>query len=47
MRIVANSIPKSGTNLLVRLLTLLGFEQTPEMGIRSRLVAGPFSPGSF
>jgi sulfotransferase 6B1 len=44
MRIVANSIPKSGTNLLARLLTLLGFEQTSEMGIRSRLVAGPFSP---
>ena len=44
MRIVANSIPKSGTNLLGRLLTLLGFEQTSEMGIRSRLVAGPFSP---
>jgi sulfotransferase 6B1 len=44
MRIVANSIPKSGTNLLGRLLTLLGFEQTSEMGIRSRLVAGPFAP---
>src|ERR671911_1378880 len=44
MRIVANSIPKSGTNLLARLITLLGFEQTSEMGIRSRLVAGPFSP---
>jgi hypothetical protein len=44
MRIVANSIPKSGTNLLARLLTLLGFEQTSEMGIRSRLVAGPFAP---
>src|SRR5919112_3353876 len=44
MRIVANSIPKSGTNLLARLLTLIGFEQTSEMGIRSRLVAGPFSP---
>ena len=44
MRIVANSIPKSGTNLLARLLTLLGFEQTSEVGIRSRLVAGPFSP---
>jgi hypothetical protein len=44
MRIVANSIPKSGTNLLARLLTLLGFKQSSEMGIRSRLVAGPFSP---
>ena len=44
MRIVANSIPKSGTNLLARLLTLLGFEQTSEVGIRSRLVAGPLSP---
>ena len=44
MRIVANSIPKSGTNLLARLLTLLGFEQSSEISIRSRLVAGPFSP---
>jgi Sulfotransferase domain len=43
MRVVANSIPKSGTNLLARLLTLLGFEQTSEMGIREHLVAGPFS----
>jgi hypothetical protein len=44
MRIVANSIPKSGTNLLARLLTLLGFKKSSEVGIRSRLVAGPFSP---
>jgi hypothetical protein len=44
MRIVANTIPKSGTNLLARLLTLLGFEQISEMGIREHLVAGPFSP---
>ncbi len=43
MRVVANSIPKSGTHLLSRLLTLLGLEQRP-MGIRPRLVAGPFSP---
>ncbi len=44
MKVVANSIPKSGTNLLARLLILLGFEQTSEGGIRSYLVAGPFSP---
>jgi hypothetical protein len=43
MRVVANSVPKSGTNLMSRLLILLGFEQRP-MGIRPRLVAGPFSP---
>jgi hypothetical protein len=43
MRVVANSIPKSGTHLLSRLLTLLGLEQKP-MGIRPRLVAGPLSP---
>lgn len=43
MRIVANSVPKSGTHLLSRLLLLLGFEQRP-LGIRPRLVAGPFSP---
>lgn len=43
MRIVANSVPKSGTNLLSRLLVLLGFEHRP-LGIRPRLVAGPLSP---
>jgi hypothetical protein len=43
MRVVANSIPKSGTHLLSRLLTLFGFEKRP-MGIRPRLVAGPLSP---
>jgi hypothetical protein len=34
MRIVANSIPKSGTHLLDRLLTLLGFELIDLGGIR-------------
>ena len=43
MRVVANSIPKSGTHLLDRLLVLLGFELV-ERGIRSHLVAGPLSP---
>ena len=43
-RVVANSVPKSGTHLLVRLLTLLGFQQTDFGGIRSHLVSGPFSP---
>jgi sulfotransferase 6B1 len=41
---VANSVPKSGTHLLVRLLTLLGFQKTDFGGIRSHLVSGPFSP---
>src|SRR5215207_765810 len=44
MRVVVNSVPKSGTHLLVRLLTLLGFQQTHFGGIRSHLVSGPFSP---
>ncbi len=43
MRIVANSIPKSGTHLLDRLLVLLGFEQV-EGGIRPNLVEGRFRP---
>jgi Sulfotransferase domain len=43
MKVVANSIPKSGTHLLSRLLMLLGFERK-RMGINQRLVAGPFSP---
>ena len=43
MRVVANSIPKSGTHLLDRLLVLLGFKLV-EGGIRSHLVAGPLSP---
>jgi hypothetical protein len=43
MRVVANSIPKSGTHLLDRLLVLLGFTLV-EGGIRSRLVSGPLSP---
>jgi hypothetical protein len=41
MRIVANSIPKSGTHLLDRLLVLLGFRMV-EGGIRPHLVAGRF-----
>src|SRR3712207_739858 len=44
MRLVANSVPKSGTHLLVRLLTMLGFEQVGFGGIRSHLVSGPFAP---
>src|SRR4051794_32475269 len=44
VRVVANSVPKSGTNLLAGLLTLLGFQQTDFGGIRSHLVSGPFSP---
>jgi sulfotransferase 6B1 len=44
MRVVANSVPKSGTNLLSRLLVLLGLEKKSRLGIEPRLVAGPFSP---
>ncbi len=44
MRVVANSIPKSGTHLLGRLLTLLGIEKTELGGIRSHLVSGPYAP---
>src|SRR5215208_628885 len=43
MRVVANSIPKSGTHLLDRLLVLLGFEMI-EGGIRPHLVSGRFRP---
>jgi hypothetical protein len=43
MRVVANSIPKSGTHLLDRLLVLLGFEMV-EGGIRPHLVMGRFRP---
>jgi hypothetical protein len=43
MRIVANSIPKSGTHLLDRLLVLLGFRMV-EGGIRPHLVSGRFRP---
>ncbi len=43
MRIVANSIPKSGTHLLDRLLMLLGFKMV-KGGIRPNLVSGPLSP---
>ena len=42
-RVVANSIPKSGTHLLDRLLVLLGFEII-EGGIRPHLVSGRFRP---
>ena len=38
MRIVANSIPKSGTHLLDRLLVLLGFELVDLGGARPHLV---------
>lgn len=41
MRVMANSIPKSGTNLLLRLLTLLGFEKT-DWWVGPYLVAGRF-----
>jgi len=44
MRVVANSIPKSGTHLLARLLILLGFEQANIGGIRSHLVSGSYAP---
>ncbi len=45
MRVVANSVPKSGTHLLARLLVLLGLEQTSSGGgIRSNLVSGPYAP---
>jgi Sulfotransferase domain len=40
-RVVANSIPKSGTHLLDRLLVLLGFRMV-EGGIRPHLVAGRY-----
>ena len=42
-RVVANSIPKSGTHLLDRLLVLLGFEMI-EGGIRPHLVSGRYGP---
>jgi sulfotransferase 6B1 len=44
MRVVANSVPKSGTNLLSRLLVLLGLEQKRRLWIHPRLVSGRFSP---
>jgi hypothetical protein len=44
VRVVANSVPKSGTHLLTGLLTLLGFQQTEFGGIRSNLVSGSYSP---
>ena len=39
MKIFANSIPKSGTHLLLRLLTLLEFDMADFGGIRPRLVS--------
>lgn len=39
MKILANSIPKSGTHLLLRLLTLLEFGTTDFGGVRPRLVS--------
>jgi hypothetical protein len=44
MRLVANSIPKSGTHLLNRLLVLLGFELVDLGGIRPHLAK---SSGGF
>jgi hypothetical protein len=40
MRVVANTIPKSGTHLLDRLLVLLGFKLVDFGGIRPHLVYG-------
>lgn len=45
MRVVANSIPKSGTHLLLRLMTLLGLEVVDFGGVRSRFLAGNHRPG--
>src|SRR5215210_7766410 len=45
MRIVANSIPKSGTHLLDRLLVLLGFGLVDLGGTGPHLVGGGRSPG--
>lgn len=45
MRIFANSIPKSGTHLLLRLLTLLGFEIADFGGLRPTLVSGEGESG--
>lgn len=39
MRILANSIPKSGTHLLLRLLTLLEFDLADFGGLRPRVVS--------
>src|SRR4028118_176216 len=40
MRVVANSVPKSGTHLLDRLLMLLGFESIDLGGVGPQLVGG-------
>jgi hypothetical protein len=42
MRVVANSVPKSGTHLLARLLVLLGLEPVDFGGVRPHLVSGRF-----
>lgn len=42
MRVMANSIPKSGTHLLLRLLTLLGLERA-DFWIAPHLLTGRFS----
>ena len=42
MRIVANSIPKSGTHLLGRLLVLLGFGTVDLGGARPHLVKSSY-----
>jgi ribosomal protein S12 len=42
MRIVANSIPKSGTHLLDRLLVLLGFGMVDLGGVRPHVVKSSY-----
>lgn len=42
MRVMANSIPKSGTHLLLRLLTLLGLERA-DFWVAPHLLTGRFS----
>ena len=39
MKVLANSIPKSGTHLLLRLLTLLEFDMVDFGGIKPSLVS--------
>jgi Sulfotransferase domain len=46
MRVVANSVPKSGTHLLVRLLTLLGVNLVDFGGIAPHLVKGDRFPSA-
>jgi hypothetical protein len=42
MRVMINSVPKSGTNLVLRLLTLLGFQES-DFWIGHYLIGGRFS----